>query len=90
VILPCQNLLWAWRDGVILGVYEPISMMIKAAISSGLGLLPSSFLKVGLLIHSLNAALLYRLVRGYLHLVLPGLSSSLVRGKFSTTQASCI
>jgi len=65
--LTSENLRWMW-SARHLGVYEPLSWMLKAAIHSLAGLSAGWFHAVSWLLHGLNAVLAFFLIRTLLKL----------------------
>jgi hypothetical protein len=55
--LTLANAEWAINDGVILSVYEPVSLLIKMAISSAAGLSARSIVLSSVVVHLLNSVL---------------------------------
>ncbi len=54
-----KNFLWFWSDGNVLGVYEPISLMIKATVTHYIGFHASVWHQVLTTFHLVNVCHLY-------------------------------
>lgn len=61
--LSAENVRWAFREGVVLGVYEPLALLFKSMIWSVFGDSPKMFTVVSVALHSTNAVLAFGLAR---------------------------
>jgi tetratricopeptide (TPR) repeat protein len=50
---------WAWTEGVVLGVWEPVALMVKAAIVSTFGFSVDVFARCSVALHAATTLLLY-------------------------------
>ena len=53
-----SSLEWMWLDGILIGVYEPMSLMFKSGVVRLFGLSAQFFFGLSILLHGLNAVLL--------------------------------
>jgi hypothetical protein len=68
---------WAWTDGVILGVWEPVALVAKSALVSALGFSPDVFALCSVALHTANVLLLLVAAARLVELAVPRCSPAL-------------
>ena len=78
---------WAWTDGVILGVWEPVALVAKSALVSALGFSPDVFARCSVALHTANVLLLLVAAARLVELAVPRCSPALRWGACSVAAA---
>mmetsp|Transcript_43464 Transcript_43464/g.132240 ORF Transcript_43464/g.132240 Transcript_43464/m.132240 type:complete len:815 (-) Transcript_43464:747-3191(-) len=64
--LSLSNIYWAFTDGVVLGVYEPVSLIIKQLLHAFIAVDPRTYRVITLSVHAVNIFLAFHVSRRFL------------------------